>query len=113
MTGVFGLDERRMARRKSGALMSASHAATLSPLAPADLEQRYNFPPGEGAGQNIVIAEFGGGYFSDDVTAYCNKFQRLVPNVQAVAIDAPAYTLQETLALPPSSVARFWGTVSR
>jgi kumamolisin len=101
VTGVFGLDQRRMARRKSGAAVSSSHAATLSPLAPADLEQRYNFPPGSGAGQSIVIAEFGGGYFSHDMTAYCNKFQRPVPNVQAIAIDAPAYTLQQTLALPP------------
>lgn len=101
VTGVFGLDQRRMAHRKSGAAVPASQAATLSPLAPADLEQRYNFPPGDGAGQNIVIAEFGGGYFADDVTAYCSKFQRPTPNVQAVAIDAPAYTLQQTLALPP------------
>jgi kumamolisin len=101
VTGVFGLDQRRMARRKSDTTSSASHAIALSPLAPADLEQRYNFPPGGGAGQSIVIAEFGGGYFSDDVTAYCNKFQRPVPNIQAVAIDAPAYTLQQTLALPP------------
>jgi kumamolisin len=101
VTGVFGLDQRRMARRKSDATASASHASTLSPLAPADLEQRYNFPPGDSEGQSIAIAEFGGGYFADDVTVYCNKFQRSVPNVQAVAIDAPAYTLQQTLALPP------------
>ena len=101
VTGVFGLDQRRMARRKSDATAPASHASTLSPLAPADLEQRYNFPPGDGTGQSIVIAEFGGGYFADDVAAYCKKFQRSVPNVQAVAIDAPAYTLQQTLALPP------------
>jgi kumamolisin len=98
VTGVFGLDQRRMARRKSGA---AATASGLSPLAPADLEQRYNFPPGNGAGQSIGIAEFGGGYFADDVTAYCTKFQRPVPNVQAVAIDVPAYTLQQTLALAP------------
>ena len=101
VTGVFGLDERRMARRKSAARVTASDASTLSPLGPGDLEQRYNFPPGDGAGQSIVIAEFGGGFFADDVTAYCNKFQRSVPNVQAVAIDAPAYTLQQALALPP------------
>jgi len=100
VTGVFGLDQRRMARRRSGAAVSAGAAAKLSPLAPADLEQRYNFPPGAGAGQSIVIAEFGGGYFVDDVTAYCNKFQRTVPNIQAVAIDSPAYTLQQILALP-------------
>ncbi len=95
-----GLDQRRMARRKSGAAVSASHATALSPLTPADLEQRYNFPPGDGAGQNISIAEFGGGYLAADMIAYCNKFQRPVPNLQAIAIDAPAFTLQQILALP-------------
>lgn len=99
--GVFGLDERRMARRKSAASPSASHAAKLLPLTPADLERRYNFPPGDGAGQSIAIAEFGGGYFPDDTIAYCNKFQRPVPNVQPIAVDAPAFTLQQILHLPP------------
>ncbi len=87
--GVFGLDRKITA------------AAALAPLTPADLEQRYNFPPGDGAGQSIAIAEFGGGYFASDTTAYCNKFQRPVPNVQAIAVDAPALTLQQILALPP------------
>jgi kumamolisin len=97
--GVFGLDERKMARRKARGSAGASPA--LAPLGPADLEQRYNFPPGDSAGQGIAIAEFGGGYFADDLTAYCNKFQRPVPDVQAIAVDAPAYTLQQILALPP------------
>jgi kumamolisin len=101
VTGVFGLDQRRMARRMASAAKPANHAA-LSPLGPADLEQRYNFPPGGGAGQSIAIAEFGGGYFADDVSAYCGKFQRAVPNVQAVSAGAPAYTLQQVMALPPS-----------
>lgn len=99
ITGVFGLDQRRVARRKSTA-SAAQHSAALVPLTPTDLEQRYNFPPGDGAGQSIVIAEFGGGYFANDTAAYCNKFQRPTPNVHAVAVDAPAYTLQEILSLP-------------
>lgn len=101
VTGVFGLDERQMARRKSSSAGLAERAATLSPLAPTDLEQHYNFPPGDGAGQKIAIAEFGGGYFADDTIAYCNKFHRPIPDVQTVAVDAPAYTLQQILALPP------------
>jgi len=99
--GVHGLDERRMARRKAGAEASRTREAKLPPLGPADLERRYNFPPGDCAGQSIVIGEFGGGYFAEDTAAYCHKFNRPVPDVQAVAIDAPAYTLQEVLALPP------------
>ncbi len=94
--GVFGLDERRMAHRKAG----AGAAAALAPLTPADIEQRYNFPPGDGAGQKIAIAEFGGGYFASDTTAYCNKFQRPVPNVKAISVDAPAFTLQQIMVMP-------------
>ena len=60
VTGVFGLDERQMARRKSGNAASAGLSG-LSPLTPLDLEQRYNFPPGDCADQSIAIAEFGGG----------------------------------------------------
>lgn len=98
VTGVYGLDTRRMAKRRS--VPAAQHAIALAPLTPADLERRYSFPPGDGAGQIIAIAEFGGGYFADDTAAYCSKFQRPTPSVQAVAVDAPAYTLQQILALP-------------
>jgi kumamolisin len=101
VTGVFGLDERQMARRKSAAATPTHQTGKLTPLAPADLEQRYNFPPGDCAGQSIAIAEFGGGYFADDMTAYCNKFKRSVPNVKTVVVDAPALTLQQIFALPP------------
>ena len=95
--GVFGIDERRMARRK---VPSSTAAPALSPQSPDELEQRYNFPPGDGSGQNIAIAEFGGGYFADDAQAYCDKFQRPTPNIQAIGLDAPAFTLQQILALP-------------
>jgi kumamolisin len=99
ITGIFGLDERRMAHRKSSP-MGAAHAGGLQPLTPADLEQRYNFPPGDAAGQAIAIAEFGGGYFAEDTAAYSSKFGRPVPTVQAIPVDAPAFTLQQILALP-------------
>lgn len=99
--GVFGLDERQMARRKARG--AAATAAALAPLRPADLEHRYNFPAGDAAGQRIAIAEFGGGYFVDDMNAYCNKFQRPIPKVQAISVDAPAYTLKEVQALPSRS----------
>jgi kumamolisin len=100
VTGVFGLDQRRVAHRKARGAVHASPATTLSPLSPTDLEQRYNFPPGDGAGQSIAIAEFGGGYFVDDANAYNEEFKRPQPNIKAIAVDAPAYTLQQVLALP-------------
>ena len=99
VTGVFGIDERRMARRKSRAAHLVALGA-LNPMSPSDLEQRYNFPPGDAQGQTIAIAEFGGGYFDDDIRAYCAKFGRTIPNVRPVAVDAPAYTLRQILALP-------------
>ena len=99
VTGVFGLDQRRVARRKTGA-HAASAAPAPAPLTPPDLEHRYNFPAGDGAGQSVAIAEFGGGYFADDVAAYCRKFQRPAPAVRAIAVNAPAYTLPQILALP-------------
>ncbi|MFZ0272618.1 MAG: S53 family peptidase [Acidobacteriaceae bacterium] len=97
--GVFGIDERRMARRKRAPAHN-SPATGVAPQSPADLEQRYGFPPGDAAGQNIAIAEFGGGYFDEDTKAYCAKFNRPAPDVQPVAVDAPAYTLQQVMALP-------------
>jgi kumamolisin len=102
VTGVFGLDERRMAHRRSGAAISAEPRTTLSPLTPTDIEKRYNFPEGDGEGQNIAIAEFGGGYFAQDMIAYCKKFQRPVPNVQMIEVlpDGRAYTFDQLLDIP-------------
>ena len=97
----MGLDERRMARRKLIRRAASARASQLAPLTPSDLEQRYNFPAGDCHGQKIVIAEFGGGYFAEDVAAYCKKFQRPVPTIHPVEVDAPAYTLLQILALPP------------
>jgi kumamolisin len=104
ITGVLGLDERRMARRKSRPAAARVAGPPLPPLTPSDLEQRYRFPPGEGAGQSIAIAEFGGGYFASDTSAYCDKFGRPAPNVQTISAEsnAPVLTLEQVLALPPA-----------
>ena len=101
VTGVFGLDNRRMARRKSTAT-AATSVGSLQPLTPIDLQQRYNFPAGDAAGQKIAVAEFGGGYFADDTAAYCKKFGLPTPSVKAIPVDAPAFTLQQILGLPLS-----------
>src|ERR1035438_5182372 len=68
--GVLGLDERQVAyraspparnvavprkaaspRKSAQPQKAGAGAAALSPLGPADLETRYNFPPGNGTGE--------------------------------------------------------------
>jgi kumamolisin len=98
VTAVIGLGQRRVARRRSSTVTQP--VSTVAPLGPADLEQLYVFPPGAAAGEVIGIAEFGGGYFANDLQAYCRKFRRPVPTINAIAVNAPAYTLQQILALP-------------
>src|SRR5271165_5648040 len=74
VTGIFGLDERQVAHRKALRSVAAAPGPALAPLTPADLENRYNFPPGAAAGQQIAIAEFDGGYFAEDLQAFCTKY---------------------------------------
>jgi kumamolisin len=85
ITGVFGLDDRRMAQRKNAPVQAAAAA-----LAPADLEARYQFPPGDAAGQAIAIAEFGGAYSASDVRAFCQKYHRAVPVITLVTLEQGA-----------------------
>jgi len=96
VTGVFGLDLRKMVRRRSG-----TGSGARSPLTPAKIEQRYNFPRGDGAGQSIAIAQFGGGILGKDVKAYFTKFRRPIPSIKPISLsaDAPAYTLSGILAI--------------
>jgi kumamolisin len=100
VTGVFGLDERPVVRRHA-ATPAAAAGPAQGPLAPADIERLYNFPPGDAAGARIVIAEFGGGYFADDLAAYCARAGRPQPQVTLVPIGVTIPTLAEIAAMPP------------
>jgi kumamolisin len=96
VTGVFGLDERRVARRRS----DTATAMPLAPLGPADLATRYHFPQGDGSHQTIAIAEFGGGYFGDDLSAYSTKFQLGSPSVTVQPVNLTPLTLEQMKQLP-------------
>jgi kumamolisin len=102
VTGVFGLDERRVARRKA---VHTATAATVSskmiPLSPPVLQDHYNFPPGTGEGQQIAIAEFEGGYFQEDLAAFCKKYSLPVPKVTSVPAGLTPLTLAEIQKLSP------------
>lgn len=103
VTGIFGLDERRVAHRKAVRSLAAvaTPAAALSPVTTADLETRYNFPAGAAEGQQIAIAEFDGAYFPDDLKAYCQKMGRPTPSVTPVSVGFPILTLQQIQQMPP------------
>ena len=108
ITGVLGLDQRRMARRKSA---PRAPGETTAPMRPADLEAHYHFPAGDCAGQTVAIAEFGSplqsgsflppAYFPDDVSAFCESQGRPVPNVTTVPVNLAPLTLTQVQALPP------------
>lgn len=97
VTNVLGLGERQAARRAAAAQPAAPAA-----FAPADFEQRYQFPPGDGQGQQIAIAEFGGGYFPSDLQAFCAKYGLPVPVVQTTSVGLPVLTLDQIKHLSPA-----------
>jgi kumamolisin len=112
---VLGLDQRRMARRGAA---KPSVAAT-APVRPADLEERYNFPPGDAASQNIAIAEFGipqhtgtmvvPAYFADDVAAFCAAQGRPTPVVSTVAVNLAPLSMAQYHALPHAMAKKVLG----
>ncbi|HEY1715473.1 MAG TPA: S53 family peptidase [Solirubrobacteraceae bacterium] len=102
VTGVFGLDQRRVARRVPGIPPHEGSAQALADdaLSPADLEERYRFPEGEGDGQTVAIAEFGGAYFPSDLQTFCTQQGRPEPSVKQIGLGVAVLTEQEVMALP-------------
>jgi kumamolisin len=90
VTGVFGLDNRRIARRKKqrhvGTIAHASHQSSW--YIPSELALHYSFPDGDGQGQTVGLLEFGGGYFEDDLKKFCKMANvSPVPEVKAISTD--------------------------
>jgi len=99
--GVHGFDQRRVARRHAKSSLSKALTATaLAPMTPPGLASYYDFPAGDGSGQKIAIGEFGGGYFEEDLAAFCAKYNLPEATVDAISVNAPAYTLAQIKALP-------------
>src|SRR5215472_3765178 len=98
LKGVHGVDDRRVARRRGG----GNHAKALPglTLSYTYLENRYNFPPGTAAGQQIGIAEFGGAYLESDLNRFCQKMGRPVPEVKIVPVGYTPPTVQQIGQLP-------------
>jgi kumamolisin len=93
VTGVFGLDTRKLVKRRSlrkrpVSLELAARAAASRPwFYPAELAAVYGFPAGDGRGQSVGLLEFGGGFFADDLTSFCQNANVAVPSVTAVSVN--------------------------
>jgi kumamolisin len=91
--GVFGLDNRRVARRRrhpvrDGAIRRSLASVPASWYRSGELAKHYNYPAGDGAGQAVGLLEFGGGYFPDDLKEYCQLASiSPLPTVKAVSTD--------------------------
>jgi kumamolisin len=92
--GVFGLDNRCMARphiawpRRSGSKKKKKKATQETSFTALQLAQLYNFPTGlDGSGQCIGILEFGGGYNASDLAAYFKQLGITAPTVTSVSVD--------------------------
>jgi kumamolisin len=88
---TFGLDTRRVVRRRPPPVATEARRKTLTVQAswytPAELGAHYRFPAGDGSGQTVALFEFGGGYFPSDLQAFCKLANVAVPTVQAVSTD--------------------------
>jgi subtilase family serine protease len=86
--GVFGLDNRRMARRSSNGF------TPVASITPVQVAQDYNFPAGDAANQTIGVFEFSdpnpvigdSGYAHSDVTAYFTTSLGIGPGFTAPAL---------------------------
>ncbi len=89
--GVFGLDNRPVARRHSSLAANPGAGGTPKAFTGADLAKIYNFPSGfDGTGQTIGIIELGGGYRPADLTKYFAGLSIPVPTVIPVSVDGAA-----------------------
>jgi len=98
--GVFGLDNRRVARRRRQPVHEAAHAKSMHHIPatwyiPSELAKHYNFPAGDGSGQTVAILEFGGGYFPADLATFCSLAKVTVPTVQTVSVDGTSTSAKD------------------
>jgi len=80
--GIFGLDNRRMARR-------AGNGGAITPLNPVQVAKLYDFPTSaNGSGQTIGLFEFGGGYIASDISTYFTTATGIGPGYTTPALTA-------------------------
>ncbi len=87
--GIFGLDNRPVARRHFRIARSTARQANgAQPFNPPDVAKLYNYPVGvDGTGQTVGIIELGGGYRAQDLQAYLGGLGLSSPTVIPVSVD--------------------------
>jgi len=100
VTGVFGLDNRRVARRKKHVTNHLTNQAATTSIpaswyTSAQLATHYSFPPGDGSGQAVGLLEFGGGYFPDDLEHFCQLANISEPTVITVSTDGTSTSAKD------------------
>ena len=98
--GVFGMDNRRVVRRRPQPVPPSNRAKALTQIPaswyiPSELATHYNFPPGNGAGQAVGLLEFGGGYFPSDLSSFCQLAKVSVPTVKQVSTDGTSTSAKD------------------
>jgi kumamolisin len=94
--GVYGLDNRRMARRLGGGPPPGA-----VPVTPVQVATLYNFPtPFSAHGQTIGILEFGGGFAQSDLNLQVGAS---APVVNLVSVDGQSTTTFAGSASSPNS----------
>ncbi len=85
--GVFGLDNRPVAKPKIPLSAELAPRVSLATFDPPQLAQVYNFPTGvDGTGQCIGIIELGGGYSPSDLQAFFGRLNLTTPKVTPVSV---------------------------
>jgi kumamolisin len=93
VTAVFGLDNRKLVKRRplrrrvTSLDLATRAAAARAWFYPAELATIYSFPAGNGKGQTVGILEFGGGYFPADLATFCQNAGVSVPTVKTVSVN--------------------------
>jgi kumamolisin len=83
VSGIFGLDNRKMARR--GGNGDPAGTTGLTPLQVAAL---YNFPTSlQAAGQTVGIIEFGGGFKQSDLDLFCQNMNVPAPTPTLISVN--------------------------
>ena len=89
--GVFGLDDRKMARPNISSktkITPGGPGHTTAQLTPPQVAKLYGFPtPPEGFNQTIGLFEFGGGYWFSDVQLFYDSVHLPPPSITPVSVD--------------------------